>query len=109
MPLLRVSKLRPWGQPEPSRDWNLHLPTPTWDSAGPQRWFSERSFFPSRPGNVWGNLWLPKLGVRAGYGGTPVVPKLRKLRQKDYYEVKASLGYREHKTLRLDEYATSIW
>lgn len=35
-----------------------------------------------------------------------VVPKLRKLRQKDYCEVEASLGYREHKTLNHSQQAT---
>lgn len=48
-------------------------------------------------------------GMGAGHGWcTPVIPRLGKLRQKDYCEVKASLGYRQHKTLRLDRYATSI-
>lgn len=34
MALSRVSKLKPYGQPGPSTEWNPRLPAPTGDSAG---------------------------------------------------------------------------
>lgn len=40
---------------------------------------------------------------------TPGIPRLRKLRQNVYCEVKASLGYREPKTLRVGRSTTSSW